>query len=224
MAEVATCILNKEFPFTYLGCPIFYKRKQISYYQHMIQRIRFKIRSWKGKLLSFGGRAILIKNSWSISYKPSNQCLKSSQKMMVQFFWSSCIGGRERHWTKWSNLCLTEKERGLDSDLCEIYQWHFFVSYGGTSELNHRYGLSIWEISIARIFMSIQLCGKLEKGVHKYGKKILQARDLIECQILWHTRNGSTSVWHEKCTGLGDLYDVTAEDFSWDDTNKQLMN
>lgn len=33
MAEVATSILRKEFPFTYLGCPIFYMRKKKYFYQ-----------------------------------------------------------------------------------------------------------------------------------------------------------------------------------------------
>lgn len=33
MAEVATSILRKEFPFTYLGCPICYMRKKKDYYQ-----------------------------------------------------------------------------------------------------------------------------------------------------------------------------------------------
>lgn len=120
MAEVATCILNKEFPFTYLGCPIFYKRKQISYYQHMIQRIRSKIQAWKGKLLSFSGREILIKHVMQSTpihclsvLNPPTDVLNQIHKMMAQFFWSSCIGGRRRHWTKCSNLCLPEKEGGL---------------------------------------------------------------------------------------------------------------
>ncbi|KAG5584615.1 hypothetical protein H5410_045049 [Solanum commersonii] len=62
VAEVATRILRKDFPFTYLECPIFYKRKQKAYYQQMIHRIGAKIQAWKGKLLSYGERVILIKH------------------------------------------------------------------------------------------------------------------------------------------------------------------
>ncbi|KAK6773147.1 hypothetical protein RDI58_028385 [Solanum bulbocastanum] len=62
VAEVATGILRKEFPFNYLGCPIFYKRKQKAYYQQLIQRIGAKIQGWKGRLLSYGGRVIWRKS------------------------------------------------------------------------------------------------------------------------------------------------------------------
>ncbi|KAH0777413.1 hypothetical protein KY290_008824 [Solanum tuberosum] len=47
---------------------------------------------------------------------------------------------------------------------------------------------------------------------------MLQARDLIEHQILWRMKKGSVSVWHDNWTGLGDLYTITGEDFEWDDS------
>ncbi|XP_049356319.1 uncharacterized protein LOC125820939 [Solanum verrucosum] len=53
-------------------------------------------------------------------------------------------------------------------------------------------------------------------------KKMLQARDLIEHQILWQIRKGSTSFWHDNWTGLGDLYTNTGENFEWDDNYKMV--
>ncbi|KAH0664941.1 hypothetical protein KY285_026147 [Solanum tuberosum] len=94
---------------------------------------------------------------------------------MAQFFWSSCIGGRGRHWTKWRNLCLPETEGGL-------VMWK--VGAGGSQ---------VW-------------------------KKMFQARDFIEHQILWQIKGGSTSVWHDNWTGLGDLYTITGDNMEWDDT------
>ncbi|KAH0651011.1 hypothetical protein KY284_030923 [Solanum tuberosum] len=47
---------------------------------------------------------------------------------------------------------------------------------------------------------------------------MLQARELIAHQILWQTRNGSSSLWHDNWTGLGDLYTITGDDFEWDET------
>ncbi|KAG5618043.1 hypothetical protein H5410_017867 [Solanum commersonii] len=52
---------------------------------------------------------------------------------------------------------------------------------------------------------------------------MLQAKDLIEHQILWHTNKGSTSVWHDNWIGRGDLYTITGEDFAWDDTYKEIV-
>ncbi|KAH0679829.1 hypothetical protein KY284_020914 [Solanum tuberosum] len=41
---------------------------------------------------------------------------------MAQCSWSSCVGGRGRHWTKWSSLCLPENEGG---DLYTITEDNF---------------------------------------------------------------------------------------------------
>ncbi|KAK4719880.1 hypothetical protein R3W88_018218 [Solanum pinnatisectum] len=59
---------------------------------------------------------------------------------------------------------------------------------------------------------------KVGGGGSQVWKKMLQARELIEHQIVWQTRNGSASLWHDNWTGLGDLYTITRDDFKWDET------
>lgn len=120
MAEVATGILKKEFPFTYLGCPIFYMRKKKDYYQQIMSRISCKLQSWKGKLLSFRGRAVLIKHVlqsvpiYCLSVmNPPMSVMNTIQRGFAKLFRSGCIGGRGRHWIKWKILCLPEEEGGL---------------------------------------------------------------------------------------------------------------
>ncbi|XP_070054663.1 uncharacterized protein [Nicotiana tomentosiformis] len=49
-----------KFPFTYLGCPMFYTRRRKVYYEELIKKVKAKLHSWKGKLLSFGRKATLI--------------------------------------------------------------------------------------------------------------------------------------------------------------------
>ncbi|XP_070025588.1 uncharacterized protein [Nicotiana sylvestris] len=58
--EGITGIQRKDFSFFYLGCPIFYKRRKMEYYEDLISKVLDKLQAWKGKLLSIGGRAILI--------------------------------------------------------------------------------------------------------------------------------------------------------------------
>nr|XP_009627442.1 uncharacterized protein LOC104117989 [Nicotiana tomentosiformis] len=55
-----TGIGKQEFPFTYLGCPITYTRRKMNHYQGLIIKVLDKLQSWKVKLLSIGGRAVLI--------------------------------------------------------------------------------------------------------------------------------------------------------------------
>ncbi|XP_060200270.1 uncharacterized protein LOC132628508 [Lycium barbarum] len=48
------------FPFIYLGCPVFYGRRMIVYYEGLIKKVMNRVISWQSRLLSFGGRYILI--------------------------------------------------------------------------------------------------------------------------------------------------------------------
>ncbi|XP_047261007.1 uncharacterized protein LOC124894352, partial [Capsicum annuum] len=58
--QLVTGISRQEFPLTYLGCPIFYSKRNMSFYSDLIQKVLGRLQSWKGKLLSHGGRAVLI--------------------------------------------------------------------------------------------------------------------------------------------------------------------
>lgn len=49
-----------EFPFTYLGYPIVCIRRRKDYYDDLIKKVKTKLHSWKGKLLSYGGKTTLI--------------------------------------------------------------------------------------------------------------------------------------------------------------------
>nr|XP_009786710.1 PREDICTED: uncharacterized protein LOC104234773 [Nicotiana sylvestris] len=58
--ERITGIHRNDFPIIYLGCPIFYARRKLEFYQPLITKVMDKLQSWQGKLLLVGGRAVLI--------------------------------------------------------------------------------------------------------------------------------------------------------------------
>ncbi|XP_075074578.1 uncharacterized protein LOC142162156 [Nicotiana tabacum] len=58
--ERVTGIGRQEFSFTYLGYPIFYSRRIMDFYEGLVKKVMKKLQTWKGKLLSIGGRAVLI--------------------------------------------------------------------------------------------------------------------------------------------------------------------
>nr|XP_016435378.1 PREDICTED: uncharacterized protein LOC107761647 [Nicotiana tabacum] len=119
--ERITGIDRQEFPFTYLGCLIFYARRKMDYYKGLITKVMDKMQTWKGKLLSIGGRAVLIFHvlqSMPIhllsAVNPPNNVINKLHKIFAQFFWSSSIGGSSRHWGSWNNLCMPCDEGGID--------------------------------------------------------------------------------------------------------------
>lgn len=84
LSKVEIGILKKYFPCTYLGCTIFNKRNQKSYYNQMIHRINSKLHAWREKLLSYGRRAILIKLVLQSIYKHYLSVMNPPQNMLNQ--------------------------------------------------------------------------------------------------------------------------------------------
>ncbi|XP_060216327.1 uncharacterized protein LOC132643819 [Lycium barbarum] len=57
-----TDFMDKPFPFNYLGCPIYAGRKRIAYFDSMVTKVVKRMNGWQGKMLSFGGKVVLIKS------------------------------------------------------------------------------------------------------------------------------------------------------------------
>ncbi|XP_019224809.1 PREDICTED: uncharacterized protein LOC109206439 [Nicotiana attenuata] len=102
-----TGIGKQEFPFTYLGYPISYTRRKMDHYQGVINKVLDKLQSWKGKLLSIGGVAVLISHvlqSMPIhllsSVNPPGYVINKLHKLFARFFWSNSVDGR--------NFCYDE--------------------------------------------------------------------------------------------------------------------
>ncbi|KAK6775990.1 hypothetical protein RDI58_026991 [Solanum bulbocastanum] len=53
---------QKQAPITYLGCPLFIGRPKIIYFSELINKIVNRITGWHSKVLSYGGKATLIKH------------------------------------------------------------------------------------------------------------------------------------------------------------------
>ena len=73
-AELFGCRLG-EFPITYLGIPMHYRRLTNAEWKHVEERLQKRLSSWKGKLLSLGGRLVLI-----------NSVLSNMVLYMISFF------------------------------------------------------------------------------------------------------------------------------------------
>ncbi|XP_060177955.1 uncharacterized protein LOC132607892 [Lycium barbarum] len=90
-----TNIRKGTFTFTYLGCPIYYERNKIAYYDGILKKIWNRIQSWQGKLLSYGQRAVLISNVLQSmpmhllsSMSPPIGVIRLIHRMLARFFLS----------------------------------------------------------------------------------------------------------------------------------------
>lgn len=58
--EECTNFHKGNFFLTYLGCHVGYVKKRKSHFSDLIKNVQSKLRTWKGNLLSFGSKVVLI--------------------------------------------------------------------------------------------------------------------------------------------------------------------
>ncbi|XP_019256289.1 PREDICTED: uncharacterized protein LOC109234676 [Nicotiana attenuata] len=205
-----------KFPFTYLGV-LFSTLEGGRNIMKIIKKVKAKLHSWKGKLLSFGGKATFITSvlqsmpvhMLSVLHPPKN-VLEHLHKIFARFFWSTKEEGRSRHWASWQNLCLPKEEGGL--------------GFRSLHDVSRALFAKLWWIfrttkSLWSNFMWNKYCKKEIPTVVQFRRgsnvwrKMLNAREEVEHEILWEFKSGTTNIWHENRTGLGVLYHVLPEDF-----------
>lgn len=88
-----TSFTQQESPMTYLGCPIYLGRQNIVFYSKLISNIVARIKGWHTKMLSYGGKVVLIKHvlqSMPIHLLsvvvPPNTIIKQVQGLLAEFF------------------------------------------------------------------------------------------------------------------------------------------
>ncbi|XP_075087590.1 uncharacterized protein LOC142169603 [Nicotiana tabacum] len=186
-----------EFPFTYLGWPIFYTRRRKDCYNDLIKNVKAKLHSWKWKPLSYGGKSTLISSVLrsmpthilSVIDPPKN-VIEHLHKAFARFFWSTKEESRSRHWTKWKNLCLPKEEGGVGfRSLHDVLKALFAKLWW-----KFRTSKSLWSN-----FMWNKYCKKeipttvqFRQGSHVW-RKILEAREEVEHKILWKMNRGSAN-------------------------------
>lgn len=129
-----TGFLQKKAPFTYLGCPLYIGRQRIIYYSDMVSKVVSRISGWQSKILSYGGRATLIKHVLQSllvhilsAVSPPTTTLQQIQSITADFFWGWMDEKRKYHWSSRKNLSFPYEEGGIGvrmiSDLCKSFQF-----------------------------------------------------------------------------------------------------
>ncbi|XP_071926148.1 uncharacterized protein [Coffea arabica] len=127
-----TGMARRCLPIGYLGCTLFKGRPKGAYFEPFITKVSQRLAGWLGKLLTTGGCLILIKHvllamplHMMAVMDPLKSTLKTLEKLMSHFFWSSSDGSHRRHWLSWDKLCGPKQENGLGlrqlDDVCMAF-------------------------------------------------------------------------------------------------------
>jgi hypothetical protein len=104
----------------YLGLPAIVGADRSDNFMHFVERIIQRINGWKEKLLSIGGKEILLKSvaqaisvyAMSVFLIPKNVC-KSMMDAISKFWWGDDENSNKMHWYAWWKLCYPKKEGGM---------------------------------------------------------------------------------------------------------------
>ena len=108
-------------PFNYLGCPVFKGKPKCIYFQAITDKIKVKMATWKGVMLSIMGRVQLVKSiihgmlvySFHIYMWP-RKLLQRIDSWIKNFIWSGDILTRKVCTVSWKRMCHPWAAGGLD--------------------------------------------------------------------------------------------------------------
>lgn len=108
------------FPFRYLGIPMHHRKLKNTDWKEVEERFQRKLSAWKGKMLSIGGRLVLINSilsSLSIFmfsfFEVPRTILKKLDYYRSRFFWEGEGHKKKYRLTKWSIICTPKEYGGL---------------------------------------------------------------------------------------------------------------
>lgn len=93
-------------------------RNKLQAFKELKERLHKKMDKWSARLLSIGGRKVLIKSilqsipiyAMSCFLLPNSLC-KKMESVLARFWWQKKTGKKELHWCSWKALC-SQKQNG----------------------------------------------------------------------------------------------------------------
>ncbi|XP_070046820.1 uncharacterized protein [Nicotiana tomentosiformis] len=166
------------------------------YFKVLVQSLDFKE---KAKLLSFGGKATLI-----------TSVLQSLPTHILSVL--DPLNNIIEHMHKlFARFFWSTKEEGRSKHWTK---WQNLCLPNEERGIGFR---SLFDVS-----KDIPTTIQFKKGSNVW-KKMLEAREGVEYEILWEINKGSTNVWHENWTGLGSLYHVVPTDFNINEDLQEVV-
>lgn len=210
VVEECTGMSRGHFPLKYLGCLITHARKRKEHYVDLIRRVKDKLQAWKGNMLSFGGKEVLLSSVLQsipihvLSAIATPNCvMKELHRIFAKFYWSNKLTGRSKHWAAWEKVCLPKNEGGLgfrsmidvSKDMYATLWWKF------------RTQNSLWANFMWNKYCKKQIPTLVQwKGGSQVWKQMLENREIIEQNLWWEPKGGTSSIWFDNWTSLGPLF------------------
>ncbi|XP_027169914.1 uncharacterized protein LOC113769603 [Coffea eugenioides] len=195
------------FPFRYLGVPLIRGRVTCAVFDELLGKVRQKLFHWSSKMLSMGGKIVLLRSVLCSLPVYLLQVLQPPKAVLLHlgrvcnvFLWDTSIESKRTHWAAWDKVCRPVEEGGLG-----------FRSF---EDVAKAFSCKLWwklreQASIWAEFMHI----KYVRGGHPLlvsvdrpspvWRRLVEVRDLAEGNIRWCLGEGLIDFWQDRwCTDV----------------------
>jgi hypothetical protein len=113
-------IVTESLNDKYLGLPAMVGADRSDCFQHLIEKVLKRINGWKEKLLSMGGKEVLLKAvaqaipvfAMTVFKIPKNIC-KGITDAISQLWWGDDDDHKRMHWLAWWKMCIPKNRGGM---------------------------------------------------------------------------------------------------------------
>ena len=175
----------------------------------LLGKINKKIAGWKMKMLSAGGRTILLRHVLSSMathllavLQVPHTVILALNRILSSFFWGDVDGRGKRKWVAWKNICRPIEEGGLGiQDFDDIQKaLHYKLAWLLIQ------GKSLWADFFTGKYVRGNHLSLLEptKGT-RFWKSIVRCIPDVLSNSKWIVREGNLSFWYDNWDDRGPL-------------------
>ncbi|KAL3825323.1 hypothetical protein ACJIZ3_021352 [Penstemon smallii] len=188
----------------YLGLPSVIGRSKREAFAHIRDKVCHRLKGWKEKWLSKGGKEILIKSviqaipSYAMScFKLPSYFTKKIESLMSKFWWESS-NGKGIHWARWSDMCQSKQFGGLGFRDLEAFNMALLAKQ--VWRLLESPDSLLGKIFKARYYPQSDVFGsRLGSNPSYTWRSIWGAKEIIEKGSRWRVGNGnSINIWGDR--------------------------
>lgn len=210
-AQTLGCKLS-SFPIKYLGAPLHHNKIRREDLQPMVDKIINRAAGWRGRLLSFGKRLVLVQAclasipSYLMGFiKFPKWAINLINSQLAHCFWDDYEGHHKYHLSSWGSLTMRKEYGGFgitdlaDMNLCLLASWvsRYYTDNG-----------KIWKNIIDAKYntQDPNLFACSSTGASPFWKGVLWAAKASKVGFSWNIGNGKKArFWEDHWFGSAPL-------------------
>ncbi|XP_042954620.1 uncharacterized protein LOC122291035 [Carya illinoinensis] len=198
--------LRAHSPFDkYLGLPSYIGKQRTKAFSSVVDRIKSKMASWKTKVLSQGGKEILLKSvlqsipTYSMGiFKLPKSIVKNLNKLLQSFWWAQIDSKSKVHWLSWQTMGKPKDRGGLGFRDFELFNLALLAKQGWRIIQNPT-SLAAQVLKAKYFSGSSFLSAKGKASDSFVWRSFLSARHVLMEGMLWSVGDGTQiKIWKDK--------------------------